>query len=129
MNRGCTTSIATQRSRSLHDCLPIEIRSLSKPAAGDPRLRFGLRSVGKGKFILYRDLDSGYVKARRLTAMRALPIRLTGAAALCGPRSNSCAMLAEQAGLKADFRLCDDGGGKDFDHAITAMDYVDGRAR
>ncbi len=110
----------------LHDCLPIEIRSLSKPAAGDPRLRFGLRSVGKGKFILYRDLDSGYVKARGY-GYEGTADPTDGAAALRASVKLR-AMLAEQAGLKADFRLCDERG-KDFDHAITAMDYVDGRAR
>jgi hypothetical protein len=99
-------------SGALHDCLP--------PQGAVAR------QVGMGKFILYRDLGPGYVKARGYTYDGAA--EPTSAKEALRVSDKLRIMLTEQAGLQASFRLCDDRG-RDFDCAMTAMDYVDGRAR
>ena len=92
---------------ALHDCLPPD---------GSPA-----RQVGKGRFIVYRDLGTGYVKARGyvndgMVDPTAGDVAIRMAAKLR-------AMLAAQAGLQGSFRLSDDRG-RDLDHMFTALDYV-----
>ena len=110
----------------LHDCLPIVTRSVSEAAVHDPRSRFGFRPVGKGRFILYRELGAGYVKARGYNYDGAADP--TSAEEALRASADLRAMLDQQAGLKPNFRLADDRG-RDFDHAMSAVDYVDGQAR
>lgn len=97
---------------ALHDCLPLQGAVV--------------RNVGKGKFILYHELGSGYVKARGYDYEGTTDHPFSEELLRASTRLR--AMLAQQAGLNPDFRLCDDRG-KDFDCAMTAMDYVDGQAR
>jgi hypothetical protein len=85
-----------------------------------------VRQIGQGKFILYDDLDSSYVKARGYGYQgTADPINSQAARAAA---TKLRTMLAEAAGLRGNFRLCDNNS-RDFDHTVTAMDYLDGQAR
>jgi hypothetical protein len=98
-------------SSPLHDCLP-EKGSIA-------------RQVGRGKFILYGGLGSGYVKARGYGYQgTADPTKGEEAR---GTTSKLRTMLEEAAGLKSNFRLSDDRG-RDLDCTATAIDYIDGQA-
>ena len=96
----------------LHDCLP-EQGNLS-------------RQVGRGKFILYGDLGSTYVKARGYGYQGTADPTNSEEARRAAAKLR--AMLGESAGLHGNFRLCDDRG-RDLDCTATAVDYVDGQAR
>jgi hypothetical protein len=84
------------------------------------------RQIGKGKFILCDDVGSGYRTVRGYIYEGAPdPTNVDEAhrtAAKLG------ATLKKTAALEGNFRLCDDRG-RDFDCTMTAVDYVDGRAR
>ena len=119
---------------ALHDCLPSgTVPVFANPPAApvaNSLAKTGLspspvRQVGKGKFILYRDLGPGYVKARGYGYQGMADPSSAEEALRASAKLR--AVLAEQAGLHGDFRLCDDRG-KDFDCAMTALDYVDGQA-
>jgi len=97
---------------SLHDCLP----------PGNS----GQKSVGKGKFILYRGLDQGYVRTRGygVSGEAAAPATDETLRSL----SRFFTMLTEQAGLQPSFRIRDNRGQR-FAQTVSASDFVDGAAR
>ena len=109
---------------SLHDCLPLD--------------QTGLRSVGQGKFILYRGLGS------RFMALRGYGVNGEATAPPAAETLQSLTqfstMLSQQAGLQPNFRLS--GGhdvqignhvpmvdGREFVETVSAFDFVDGPAR
>lgn len=96
----------------LHDCLPEK--------------RTAARRIGRGKFVLYSDLPSTYVKARGYGYQGTADPTNGDEARRAATKLR--AMLDDQAGLHGNFRLCDDGG-RDLDCTATSMDFVDGQAR
>jgi hypothetical protein len=111
----------------LHDCLPEKEGTVPIFAPAKMGLSPSIsRKVGKGKFILYGGLGSGYVKARGYGYQGTADPTNGEEAQRAAAKLR--AMLGETAGLQGNFRLCDDRG-RDFDETVTAIDYVDGKAR
>jgi hypothetical protein len=97
---------------SLHDCLPREGSAL--------------RNVGKGKFILYRGLGSGYLRARGYGVNGEAEAPVAGEP--LRSLSRFFTVLAEQAGLQPNFRIRDNAAQR-FLPTVAAVDFVDGPAR
>ncbi|MGA2253189.1 MAG: carbohydrate binding domain-containing protein, partial [Thermoguttaceae bacterium] len=97
---------------TLHDCLP--------PEDSDQTI------VGKGRFILYRGLDQGYVRTRGygINGEAAAPATDETWRSL----SKFSNMLAQKAGLQPNFRISDNRGQR-FAQIVSAADFVDGPAR
>ena len=100
---------------SLHDCLPREGSNL--------------KNVGKGKFILYRGLGSGYVRDQeRGYGVNGEATTAPLSAETSRSLAKFSAMLAEKAGLRPTFRL-GDSRGRPFAQIASVTDFVDGPAR
>ncbi len=98
---------------SLHDCLPHEGSDM--------------KNVGKGKFILYRGLGSGYVHDRGYGVngeATTAPLTHETSRSL----AKFSALLAEKAGLRPTFHLGDNHG-RPLAKIASVTDFVDGPAR